>query len=167
MDGQDGRQTLGKPLMSSQKYDLSSAAALEPASGKPTDRPTGAEGWRTERQLDDPPIPPHGGVLVNLLAEPDRADELRKASTNWPSWELTPRQLCDLELLLSGAFSPLVGFLGETDHRAVCESMRLADGTLWPIPVVLDVDDDMAGALGDGSPMALRDPEGTMLAALQ
>ena len=57
--------------------------------------------------------------------------EIRAASREWPSWDLTPRQLCDLELLLEGAFSPLSGFLGQADHDAVCDRMRLADGTLW------------------------------------
>ena len=54
--------------------------------------------------------PPHGGVLIDLMAAPERRDELRHGSREWPSWDLTPRQLCDLELLLSGGFSPLSGF---------------------------------------------------------
>ena len=84
-------------------------------------------------------LPPYGGVLVDVVVDDERASELRKASTYWPSWDLTPRHLCDLELLLSGAFSPLRGFLGSADVASVCADMRLSDGTLWPVPVTLDV----------------------------
>jgi sulfate adenylyltransferase len=112
-------------------------------------------------------IAPHGGALVDLLVDQDRAAELKAHSRDWPSWDLTGRQLCDLELLANGGFSPLTGFLREGDYQAVCSSMRLADGTLWPIPIVLDVPDEVARGLTPGeSTLALRDPEGVMLAAL-
>ena len=111
-------------------------------------------------------IAPHGGTLVDLVADEDRSAQLKVASREWPSWDLTPRQICDLELLLSGGFSPLEGFLGEADYREVCERMRLADGTLWPIPVVLDVTEEAAKGIGAGAALALRDPEGVMLAVL-
>lgn len=109
---------------------------------------------------------PHGGTLVNLLVDDLRRDEIRAESRGWPSWDLTPRQLCDLELLLNGAFSPLTGFLGHQDFAAVCADMRLADGTLWPIPITLDVTDEVAQGLKPGSRLALRDPEGVLLAAI-
>jgi sulfate adenylyltransferase len=111
-------------------------------------------------------ISPHGGVLVDLLVSPARAAELKEQSRTWPSWDLTPRQLCDLELIGNGGFSPLRGFMGEEDYESVCERMRLADGTLWPIPVTLDVSEEMAAEVGPGASVALRDPEGVMLAAL-
>src|SRR5438874_948576 len=111
--------------------------------------------------------PPHGGTLVDLVASEDRAAELRAASAEWPSWDLTPRQLCDLELLANGGFSPLTGFLGKADYESVCSSMRLADGTLWTIPVVLDLPEEVAGGLKEGTSLALRDPEGVMLAAIE
>jgi sulfate adenylyltransferase len=112
-------------------------------------------------------IPPHGGTLVDLLVDADRASELKEASRSWPSWDLTPRQLCDLELLVTGAFSPLTGFLGKPDHEHVLSDMRLADGTLWPIPVTLDVSEEIAGQLSPGSRLALRDAEGVLLGVLQ
>src|SRR5262249_58374124 len=116
--------------------------------------------------MTDHLVPPYGGALVDVLVDEERASELRKASTYWPSWDLTPRHLCDLDLLLSGAFSPLRGFLGSADVASVCADMRLSDGTLWPIPVTLDVPDELATQVGPGAAVALRDPEGVMLAAL-
>ena len=113
-----------------------------------------------------PLIAPHGGRLVDLLTGSRRASHLRSASRDWPSWDLTSRQLCDLELLGNGAFSPLDGFLHRRDYESVCASMRLSDGTLWPIPITLDVDDELRRSIGPGSSIALRDPEGVMLAAL-
>ena len=114
----------------------------------------------------DSRIEPHGGALVDLVASPERIAELRQASRDWPSWELDSRQLCDLELLINGAFSPLRGFLGRRDYESVCDAMRLGDGTLWPMPVVLDVSDEFARRIGAGTSVALRDPEGAMLAVL-
>jgi sulfate adenylyltransferase len=111
-------------------------------------------------------VGPYGGGLVDLLVDERRAEELRGQSAHWPSWDLAPRQLCDLELLLNGGFSPLCGFLGRRDYEGVRDHMRLADGTLWPIPVTLDVPEDLAQRLTPGSALALRDPEGVMLAAL-
>jgi sulfate adenylyltransferase len=111
-------------------------------------------------------IAPHGGELVDLMATPERSAELKAASRDWASWDLTPRQFCDLELLLNGGFSPLRGFMNRADHDAVCADMRLADGTLWPIPIVLDVTRELAATLKAGNRLALRDPEGVMLAAL-
>jgi sulfate adenylyltransferase len=111
-------------------------------------------------------IEPHGGHLLDLMATPERAAEIKAASRDWPSLDLSPRQLCDLELLLSGAFSPLRGFLGRADHDAVCSRMRLAGGALWPIPITLDVPRPLADTLIPGrTALALRDPEGVMLAA--
>jgi sulfate adenylyltransferase len=109
-------------------------------------------------------VPPHGGVLVDLATSPARTADLRAASSAWASWDLTARQACDLELLANGAFSPLTGFLGRADYDAVCHEMRLADGTLWPMPVTLDLPEDLARV---GTRLALRDPEGVMVAALE
>jgi sulfate adenylyltransferase len=110
--------------------------------------------------------PPHGGELALLLVDPDRAAELQVESRTWPSWDLTPRQMCDFELLANGGFSPLAGFMTRADHESVCSRMRLADGTLWPMPITLDVPEELAKRLARGSMLALRDPEGVMLGAL-
>ena len=113
-------------------------------------------------------IAPHGNELVNLIAPAQRGLDLRAHSREWPSWDLTPRQLCDLELIMSGGFSPLRGFLTRPDYEGVCHNMRLANRTLWPIPVTLDVPEEFAKALTPGtSKIALRDAEGVMLAVLQ
>jgi len=110
--------------------------------------------------------PPHGGELVNQVATPARSAELQADSRKWPSWDLSPRQLCDLELLLNGGFSPLRGFMSRADYESTCTRMRLTDGKIWPIPIVLDVSDEFARTIGAGTSIALRDPEGVMLAAL-
>ena len=117
--------------------------------------------------MTDHLIPPHGGTLVDLRADDDRAAEIKAASRDWPSHDLTPRQLCDLELLLDGGFSPLAGFMTRRDYDRVCAEMRLADGALWPMPITLDVSEALAEALEPGANLALRDPEGVMLAALR
>jgi sulfate adenylyltransferase len=112
-------------------------------------------------------ISPHGGELVQLIAQPERIAELKAQSKEWPSWDLTARQLCDLELLVTGGFSPLRGFMTRADYEGVCHNMRLANGTLWPMPVTLDVTEEFAKKLTPGtSKIALRDPEGVMLAVL-
>ncbi len=109
---------------------------------------------------------PYGGELINLLAAPGRSAELQAASREWPSWDLSPRQLCDLELLLNGGFSPLRGFMARADYESVCCDLRLKNGLLWPIPIVLDVPEEFAQSIGAGKTVALRDAEGVMLAAL-
>jgi sulfate adenylyltransferase len=110
-------------------------------------------------------IPPHGGELRELLVGEARAEELREASKDWPSWNLTDRQVRDLELLMNGGFSPLTGFLNRADYEGVRDQMRLSDGTLWSIPITLDVTRDFAEGLSSGQTLALRDPEGVLLAA--
>jgi sulfate adenylyltransferase len=116
--------------------------------------------------VSDHLIAPHGGSLVNLIVDDDRAAQLKAASADWPSWDLTPRQACDLELLLNGGFSPLRTFLGQADYDSVCTQMRLVDGTLWPMPICLDVTEEFAASIPPGTSVALRDAEGVMLAVL-
>jgi sulfate adenylyltransferase len=109
---------------------------------------------------------PHGGVLTDLLVDAGRVRELKQRSVAWPSWQLARRQLCDLELLACGGFSPLTSFLGRDDYSSVCQTMRLANGTLWPMPVMLDLPADTVAEADSAGALALRDPEGTMLAVL-
>ncbi len=112
-------------------------------------------------------VPPHGGRVLDLLAAPERAAELKVEAREMPSWSLNPRQLADLELLLGGALSPLEGFMGRGDYDAVLRDLRLADGTFWPVPVTLDVPEDLGASLEPGGGLALRDVEGTLLAVLR
>jgi sulfate adenylyltransferase len=116
--------------------------------------------------VSDNLIEPHGGELVDLLADERRAEEIQAESSDWPSWSLTPQQRCDLELLLNGAFSPLRGFMNRRDYESVCDRMRLSDGVLWPIPVTLDMPEEATEELTAKSKLALRDAEGVMLAVL-
>ena len=111
-------------------------------------------------------INPHGGELKNLLVDNDRALELKEVSQEIPSVTLTKRQLCDLELLMNGAFSPLTGFMEQGDYESVVESMRLVDGSLWPIPITLDIPDVIVGKLELDNRLGLMDEEGFMLAVL-
>lgn len=110
--------------------------------------------------------PSHGGELVDLHVAADRAAEISARAASWPGLRLTQRQRCDLELLACGAFSPLRGFLGPQDYADVCESMRLADGTLWPIPIMLDVPEPLVPSAQPGRSLALFDADGTLLAAM-
>jgi sulfate adenylyltransferase len=73
-------------------------------------------------------VTPHGGTLVNLVAQPERIRELKAHPCEWPSWDLTERQVCDLELLMSGGFSPLTGFMNQGEYESVCHKMRLGSG---------------------------------------
>src|SRR5437762_7958916 len=112
-------------------------------------------------------IAPHGGELVDLKLDPENAAELKARSTDFPSWDLTSRQIRDLELLLSGGFSPLRGFMNRKDYEGVCHEMKLSNGVLWSIPITLDVPEAFAKSLKPGSSkIALRDSEGVMVAVL-
>ena len=104
--------------------------------------------------------------IPELYVSSDSAQKLKVEAGNLPSWDLTPRQICDLELLMNGGFYPLRGFLSEADYDGVVANMRLADGTLWPMPINLDVSEDFAAKVEPGQDIALRDQEGVILAIL-
>ena len=116
--------------------------------------------------MSDNLIAPHGGTLVDLLVSPERAAELMAPGRGIPEWSLTPRQLNDIELLINGGFSPLTGFMTSADYESVKSNMRLADGTLWPMPIMLDVTEAVATASRSAASSELRDPEGVLIAVL-
>ncbi|NKX44274.1 bifunctional sulfate adenylyltransferase/adenylylsulfate kinase [Roseicyclus persicicus] len=109
---------------------------------------------------------PHLAPIQELYVSPDSAQKLKREAADLVSWDLTQRQVCDLELLMNGGFNPLKGFLGKEDYESVVETMRLADGTLWPMPITLDVSEDFAAKVEPGQDIALRDAEGVILAIL-
>ena len=100
-----------------------------------------------------------------LVGEPE-AEKLKSESLDMPSITLSRRQLCDVELLMNGGFTPLEGFMDRESYVHVLESMRLPDGELWPVPVTLDIGREPAEKIGPGSRVALRDQEGLILAVL-
>lgn len=103
---------------------------------------------------------------MSLLVSEQQKKVLKGASKDYKSLDLTLRQICDTEMLLNGGFAPLGGFMNEADYNSVCKDMRLADGTLWPMPVTLDVSEEFAKSLKKGEKVALRDQEGVILAVL-
>jgi sulfate adenylyltransferase len=106
-------------------------------------------------------------LQTELFVSPEKYPALKAEAGELASWDLSERQLCDLELLMNGGFAPLTGFLTQADYDSVLERMRLADGTLWPIPVTLDVSAEFAGKLTPGQRIALRDQENLVLAVLE
>jgi sulfate adenylyltransferase len=108
----------------------------------------------------------HLAPVPELYVSHDSAQKLKVEAGNLLSHDLTPRQICDLELLMNGGFNPLKGFLSEADYNSVVETMRTADGALWPIPVTLDVSEDFADKVDLGHDIALRDQEGVILATM-
>jgi sulfate adenylyltransferase len=109
---------------------------------------------------DQDPIAPHGGTLVNLLAEGAEAEALARRARNLPKLVVSPRELSDLELLAVGALSPLTGFLGERDYRSVLETMHLESGLAWTIPVTLSLDEEEVKRIGGAEAVALLAEEG-------
>ena len=104
--------------------------------------------------------------IPELYVSYESAQKLKKEAGELKSWDLQPRQICDLELLMNGGFNPLKGFLSEEDYDGVVENMRLADGTLWPMPITLDVSEAFAEDIELGQDIALRDQEGVILATM-
>jgi sulfate adenylyltransferase len=109
-------------------------------------------------------ISPYGGTLVDLMVPAEELADARDYASTLPSLQISPRAVCDLELLASGAFSPLDRFMGEADFRGVLHEMRLADGTLFPMPVTLPVAAD--AGLREGTDVALRDAMNDLLAIM-
>ncbi|MCH7980953.1 MAG: bifunctional sulfate adenylyltransferase/adenylylsulfate kinase [Proteobacteria bacterium] len=110
---------------------------------------------------------PHGGDLKNLYLSADAASKEQDAAREYASWDLTERQLCDIELLLNGAFSPLEGFLNQADYDSVVARMRLTSDVLWPMPIMLDVSEEFSSKIKSGDKVALRDLEGVVIATIE
>ncbi len=108
-------------------------------------------------------IQPYGGTLVDLVVAPEERAELTREATELSALQLSPRSLCDLELLAVGAFSPLRRFMNRAEYLSVLENMRLPDGTLWPIPITLPVDNAVGLA---GKRIGLRSPSNHLIAIM-
>ena len=111
-------------------------------------------------------IAPYGGQPVDLRVPAERIEALKKEALTLPSIDLDWRQIGELEMLMSGAYAPLRGYMTRTDYESVLANLTLADGTAWPLPLALRISDRQAGELKAGDRVALRDSEGFMLAVL-
>ncbi len=109
----------------------------------------------------------HLAPIPELYVSAESAQEMKATAAALTSHDLTPRQICDLELLMNGGFHPLKGFLPQADYDSVVKDMRLADGTLWPMPITLDVTEGFADKIEVGQDIALRDQEGVILATMK
>ena len=127
---------------------------------------TGTASRVTASQNRSNPMEHNLSPIPELYVSYDSAQKLKTDAGQLVSHDLTPRQICDLELLMNGGFNPLKGFLGQADYDSVVENMRLADGSLWPMPITLDVSEDFAASLEEGQDIALRDQEGVILATM-
>jgi sulfate adenylyltransferase len=112
-------------------------------------------------------IKPHGGTLVSRVLEGTAREEAYTIARHAPRVDLTPVSLSDLELIATGAYSPLNGFLGRADYERVIHEMRLVDGTLWPIPITLPVQESAAERLREGESVALHAPGGRLVGLLK
>lgn len=110
---------------------------------------------------------PHGGILQDLVArDASIKQELIQEALSLKPIILNARQLCDLELILNGGFSPLEGFLNEDDYKSVVENIRLANGLVWSMPIVLDLSKEEASQFAVGERVALKDDDNNFLAIL-
>ncbi len=109
---------------------------------------------------------PNLAPIPELYVSYESAQKLKAEAGDLPSWDLTQRQICDLELLMNGGFYPLKGFLSQADYDSVVNTMHLSDGSLWPMPITLDVSEAFAETIEPGQDIALRDQEGVILAIL-
>lgn len=109
-------------------------------------------------------ISPYGGTLVDLRANGEQLEELVERAGSFKSLQLSPRSLCDLELLATGGFSPLDRFMGEADYRGVVHDMRLTNGMVWPMPITLPV--SASDDINIGDELALRTPTNELVAVM-
>lgn len=112
-------------------------------------------------------IEPHGGSLVNRVVNEEERDELAKGASSLKRITLNNREVSDLEMISTGAFSPLEGFLSEENYWSVLERMRLKNGMVWSIPITLSLSHDDSRGLKESREMALYDLDGNMLAIME
>src|SRR3954467_15710292 len=112
-------------------------------------------------------VAPHGGTLVNRVLNLEAAKAASSEAKSLPAITLSPRESFDLEMIAIGAFSPLTGFMGEADFKRVCTDMRLANGTVWPLPVTFSPADDVAAKINGGDRVALNDGKGRLLGTMK
>src|SRR5215213_4434487 len=112
-------------------------------------------------------IQPHGGTLINRGLSGAAAADARATAASEPSVTLSEVGMAALEMIAIGAYSPLTGFLGQADYTRVVNEMRLADGTLWSIPITLPVSESRAEMLRDGDPVGLYAPDGRLVGLLE
>jgi sulfate adenylyltransferase len=110
-------------------------------------------------------ISPYGGKLIDLMVTGEEREELIERSKRLPSVQISARALCDLELLATGAFSPLDRFMGKADYERVLTEMRLKNGTLFPIPVTLPLDENALPSWGEA--ITLSDARNNTIAIMQ
>jgi sulfate adenylyltransferase len=111
-------------------------------------------------------IKPHGGELINRYADGSKRDELLEEATSLPSITIDDKNVSDLEMIASGAMSPLTGFMVKKDYHPVVENMRLDSGLVWSIPITLSVNEETASSLKNSSRAALYHENGTLLAVM-
>lgn len=109
-------------------------------------------------------IPPYGGKLVNLVLTGKQREEQLARAAQLPSIKITMRNLCDLELIATGGFSPLTTFMGKADYERVLHEMRLADGTLFPLPITLTADPKELPTVGED--IVLRNANNDVIAIM-
>jgi len=112
-------------------------------------------------------IPPHGGHLINRIATPAERREFLEQAGDLPRVQLDDRALSDLVMIAIGGFSPLTGFMGQTDYESILTDMRLANGLPWSIPITLSVPDSVAANLKEGDWVRLDNPQGQFVGVLE
>ena len=111
-------------------------------------------------------IEPHGGELVDRMAPEEQRDELLSRAEGLTKIVLGPRALSDLEMISTGVFSPLTGFMVSEDYESVVETMRLKNGLVWSLPITLPVSEEEADDVRVGEDIALSDATGRILATM-
>ena len=111
-------------------------------------------------------IAPHGGELVDRRAPKSERAGMLEAAQGLAKVVLGPRALSDLEMISTGVFSPLTGFMGREDYKSVVETMHLANGLAWSMPITLSASEEEANSVNEGDEVALTDGAGNILATM-